>query len=476
MRRRGSAPAPRRASSCAAGDSGRSSGFVRSPGRWCADPEYPSRRSGSAPVSVAGQTRVRLPCRERFRHFVNTANHAAQFPHPQVQLHVHQRPYRRIRVHIVTPKSDGSQCAEGTQAQLRVPNTGARQAASQALQHRIDRGRLGAVQHPQEVHEGGVLAQLLAKRETPFPRFKPPDRRFPEEHLVLRPNVRVGRGVSARVHPLRKSRLRHEVGADDGVVEKLVDPLAHLADHGVGCERLVKHLRHVVDDGGPVFVAADGGGRADADKLVRLEPRPQPPDETGEIRPLRAVEGVQLIHHQVAQHARDVVAPQREVDGPRQQQVEHLVVGEQNVRRPFAQDLPVLDDVVRSHALPGRCSGLAHVQSRRHLAVERRCSVDDPGDSPRLIRGQRVHGIDDDGLDAGRTGLGTAVVEHRVEEALGLSGAGSGRDDRRLPPRQPVEGVALVAPGREAERRFRERLAHLPGRAGTAGRRRGTAP
>ena len=55
--------------------------------------------------------------------------------------------------------------------------------------------------------------------------------------------------------------------------------------------------------GRPVFVASDGGGRADADKLVRLESRPQPPDETGEIRPLRAVEGVQLIHHQVAQHA-----------------------------------------------------------------------------------------------------------------------------------------------------------------------------
>ena len=53
--------------------------------------------------------------------------------------------------------------------------------------------------------------------------------------------------------------------------------------------------------------------------------------------------------------------------------------------------------------------------------------------------------------------------EHRVQEALGLSGAGSCRDDRRLPSRQPVEGVALVAPGREAERRFRERLAAFQG-------------
>ena len=59
------------------------------------------------------------------------------------------------------------------------------------------------------------------------------------------------------------------------------NPLAHLADHGVRGERLVEDLGHVVDDGRPVFVAADGGGRADADKLVRLESRPQPPDETG---------------------------------------------------------------------------------------------------------------------------------------------------------------------------------------------------
>ena len=76
-------------------------------------------------------------------------------------------------------------------------------------------------------------------------------------------------------------------------------------------------------------------------------------------------------------------------------------------------------------------------------------------DSPRLIRCQRVHGIDNDGLDAGRAGLGTAVVEHRIEEALGLARTGSRRDDRRSSPRQSVEGVALVAPGREAKRRFR---------------------
>ena len=130
--------------------------------------------------------------------FVNAANHASQLPHPQVQLQVHQRPQRRIQTRIFTPPSNGDQCAQGTQAQLRVPIGGPWQAASQALQHGSDGGRPGAVQHPQQVHEGGVLAQLPAKRETPFPRFEPPVRNFPEEHLVLRPDVLVGRSVSAR--------------------------------------------------------------------------------------------------------------------------------------------------------------------------------------------------------------------------------------------------------------------------------------
>ena len=217
---------------------------------------------------------------------------------------------------------------------------------------------------------------------------------------------------------------------------------------------------HVVQDCRPVFPAADCGRRAGADQsVVRLKPCPQPPDETGEVRPLRAVEGVQLVHHQKAQHAADVVPPEWKVDRPREQQIEHLVVGEQDVRRVFAQDLAVLDEVVRSHSPTGRRTGLTHVQPRRHPAPKRRSAVDDRGNAPRLIRRESVHGIDDDGLDAGRAGLRAAVIEHRVEEALRLAGTGSGRDDGGLATGQPIEGGALMAIGGEAERGFRKRLA-----------------
>ena len=174
---------------------------------------------------------------------------------------------------------------------------------------------------------------------------------------------------------------------------------------------------------------------------------------------MRAVEGVQLVHHQKAQHAAGVVPPEWEIDGPRQQQIEHLVVGEQDVRRVLAQDLTVLDEVVRPHSPTGRRTGLAHVQPCRHPAPKRRCAVDNRSNAPRLIRRESVHGIDDDGLDAGRAGLRAAVVEHRIEEALGLAGTGSGRDDGGLATVQPIEGGALMAIRREAERGFRERLA-----------------
>ena len=403
---------------------------------------------------------VGLRCRERFRRLVHAAHHAAQLPHPQVQLHVQQWSCWRIRLPVLALARHGDQRAEGPQAQLRLPDTGHREAAPQAFQHGSDGSRPRAVQHPQQVHEGGVLSQLFAKREAPLRRFEPTSRLFPEEQLVLRPDVLVGRWVPARIHPLREVRLRHEVCADDGIAKKLVDPLTHLADHGVRRERLVEDFRHVVQDCRPVFPAPDGGRRAGADQpVVRLEPCPQPPDEAGKVRPLRAVERVQLVHHQKAQDAAGVVPPEREIDRPREQQIEHLVVGEQDVRWMFAQDLTVLDEVVRSHASTGRRTGLTHVQPRCHPAPKRRSAVDDRGDAPRLIRRERVHGIDDDGLDAGRAGPRAAVVEYRIEEALGLAGTGSGRDDGGPATGQPIEGGALMAIRLEPERGIRKRLA-----------------
>ena len=155
-----------------------------------------------------------------------------------------------------------------TQTELRLLDAGHREAPLQAVQHHADRRRSRSIQHPQQVHEGGVLPKLPAEGETPVRRFEPPVRSFSKEHLVLCPDVVLGGPVAGRVHPLGEPGLRHEVRADDRVPEKFVDPLAHLPDDGIRREPLVEDGRNVVEDGGPGPGAADGRGRAGADQLL----------------------------------------------------------------------------------------------------------------------------------------------------------------------------------------------------------------
>ena len=51
---------------------------------------------------------------------VQAAHHAAQLPHPDVQLHVQERPHRRVRTRAFTLARDRDQRAEGAQAELRL--------------------------------------------------------------------------------------------------------------------------------------------------------------------------------------------------------------------------------------------------------------------------------------------------------------------------------------------------------------------
>ncbi len=154
------------------------------------------------------------------------------------------------------------------------------------------------------------------------------------------------------------------------------------------------------------------------------------------------------------------------VERPDQQVVQHLVVRQQDVRRPFAQRVPVGDDVVPAHRLVGRPLRLVVAtdeDSRGDPAAQRRRAVDGPGDAPRLVRRQRVHRVDEDGLDARRPGPFAAVIEDGEEEALRLARAGAGGDHRRPPGvrGQSRERRALVAVRSEPEGHLRERLAAL---------------
>ena len=381
-----------------------------------------------------------------------------------MQLHVEKG--RRLALFAFASFArDGDQGAKRVKHLLRLRFVRSRQCALQAAQHCVEVRWLGIVQHPQQVHEGGVFAQPLAEPGAPAQRLEIPFGRFAEEQLVLGADVVLRRAVAVRVHPLRKIRCGREVGTDDGILQKLVDALAHFTDHGACRKGLAKDSGRIAEHILFVLLPADRGRCAHADQpLVRLQPGAQAADEAGEVRPLSAIEGVQFIHHQKAQGSCGVVPPQRKVDGPGQQQIEHLVVGEQDVRWLLPQHVAVLNKVVRRHALAAQCAPFADVQSGRHPAVQGRCVVNDVGDASGLVGSERVHGIDEDGLDARLACMGAAVLKNRIEEALSLAGTRARGHDGGLPPCQPAKRHALMSMRRVAEGDFRKRLAAFRGR------------
>ena len=85
------------------------------------------------------------------------------------------------------------------------------------------------------------------------------------------------------------------------------------------------------------------------------------------------------------------------------------------------------------------------------------------GHALRLVGGERVHRVDEDGLDARLAGVAGAPVEDGEQEALGLARARARGDERGLGAlaAEAVEGAALVAVGAEAEADVLERLAGL---------------
>ena len=362
-----------------------------------------------------------VACSVVLRLIEQAANHAAQFAYPDMQLHAEKG--RRLALFAVASFTrDGDQGAKRVKHLLRLRFVRRRQCALQTAQHCVEVRWLGIVQHPQQVYEGGVFAQPLAEPGAPAQGFEFPFGRFAEEQLVLGADVVLRRAVAVRVHPLREIRCGREVGTDDGVLQKLVDALAHFADDGTWRKGLAKDPGRIAEHVLFVTGCADCGRCAHADQpLVGLQPGAQAADEAGEVRPLSAIKGVKFIHHQKAQGSGGVVPPQRKVDGPGQQQVEHLVVGEQDVRWLLPQHVAVLNKVVRRHVLAAQGTPFANVQPGRHSAVQGRCVVNDVGDAAGLVGSERVHGIDEDGLDAWLARVCAAVLKNRIEEALSLA-------------------------------------------------------
>ena len=230
-----------------------------------------------------------------------------------------------------------------------------------------------------------MLAKAIREREPPLPGLEAALDGRVEEQLVLGAEILLGRGVAGGVHAGGQIVARVQVPADHRIAEEGVDALAGLAHDRARLEALAEDAGGIVEQlrfGARATVyaactapaactahaarmariarvtprarmvrAAEGGRRPDADQLPGRDPEPDPqaPDEAGEVRPLGAVEGMQLVDHQVAQRVRPVVPPEPEVEGPDQEVVQHLVVREQDVGRPFAEGVAVRDDVVPAH-------------------------------------------------------------------------------------------------------------------------------
>ena len=388
--------------------------------------------------------------------------HAPLLPQPKLQAQLHEG---QGRVHRV-PRP-GHQGQEGIERFRCVVLGGGGQKARQLVHQLIHGAQLPGEQAQQVVEleltlepqaQGGAPDRVRHRRRVGL---KPGLRK--EQPVPGRDGLDHGR-IAARVQDLPQVADRGELVLDQRPAEELRHRQALLADHCPkakgGVEGLAEDLPGVGQKPLRLGRVAQGRRGTDTHQMIRRGPeaRLEPADEQGEVRPLGPVEGVQLVHHQVAQGLGPVVPPQHPIPRADQQVVQHLVIGEQDVRGLSAQGRLRGNDAVRPHPLRPRRTprALAHEEPDPQPA-QRRVGVDRLCEAPGLVIGQGVHGVDHQRLDALAPGLALplAVVQDRVEEALRLARArprcNQGRG-RRLAPGlaagEPPPGRLLVSMGR----------------------------
>ena len=174
-------------------------------------------------------------------------------------------------------------------------------------------------------------------------------------------------------------------------------------------------LGHFRDFEPLVFAAAaarHGGGRADADDVV-AECVAAAANEHRDVGALTPAIGMQLVEHEEPE---PLGGPhQFAVLDAREQQLQHHVVREQDVRRIAPNRLAGL-----SPLLPGIAG-----ESNEGLAL-RVALVDELAELLVLAVGQRVHRIDDDGLDAAAGPAPEHVVHDRHDVGEALAGTRAG--------------------------------------------------
>ena len=214
------------------------------------------------------------------RFLVEAAHHAAQLAHPEMHPDVEKRPHPARRslgfgagIHggadlgvdarfgdrtghgagfggagpgaSLPAAGGGDEGAEPVQHPERLAVVRHREAAAQAFDDPGHRLR-AAVQHPEQVHERGVLAKAVRQREPPLRGLERALDGRVEEQLVLGAEVLLGRRVARGVHAGGQVVAGVEIPADHRVAEEGVDALAGLADDRARLEALA-------EDAGDVF-------------------------------------------------------------------------------------------------------------------------------------------------------------------------------------------------------------------------------
>lgn len=102
----------------------------------------------------------------------------------------------------------------------------------------------------------------------------------------------------------------------------------------------------------------------------------------------------------------------------------------------------------------------ADVEPRLNLVFQIRVIMNEPGYALGLVRGQCVHGVDDNGLDARLSSVSPAVIQDRMEKTFRLSRTGACGDDRggRLLPGKPSKGHFLMQVRRKAQGNARKEI------------------
>ena len=325
------------------------------------------------------------------------AHHPAQLTHP----HLHPQGHQGLIPFAQRPSHEHQQSIQHL-ADLGLAGIG--QVPGKHLDQALVAGHT-PLEQLQEVHEHLVALEQLAQVFAPGGILDVPgvyrSGFFGKEQPKPRRNRLGWRTVARGLERRRRFTMEAEHEVHHRVFQKHPDRLPVLHHHGLRRERHTEHLPSVFAQRRGVRTATERGRSARADQMLRvdLQPRAQTPQQQGQIRSLGAVEAVQLVHHHIAQRGRRVGRPQLAVQRPQHQIVEHLVVGQQDVGRVLAQGGPVRNHRVRRHHHAVPCVTTltriaANVETNPQSGKSRNAGHQ-LRDAPRLIRGQRVHRIND---------------------------------------------------------------------------------